>query len=317
MDAIIQIVLGGLSNGSIYALIAFGFSLTYLTTQTLNFAQGDFVMIGAMLGITVAEKWNNDTGILLPTTRPQWPLWVAYILAVLVVAGMGVLVERFIMRPFSAGLSVTWIMSTVALGIIFRNLAENLWGHQVMTLQSVVSQQNGDQIEAQQIQFGGQNLYWQQIVNISVAIVLTLLLQLFFQRTRLGKSVKAVAFNEQAASLMGINVNYVKMLTFAMSGALAALAGLLFTPSGGLNGMDPSRGLDISIKAFAVAIIGGLDNILGIGVAAILFGITEQIIVNLGAVFTDLEQAILFVLLILALAFKPTGLFGRQLVQKV
>lgn len=308
IDTLLQIIFSGLGNAAIYALIAFGFSLTYLTTQTLNFAQGDFVMIGAMLGITIAENWSNDTGILLPTHRLLWPLFVSYIVAILVVAGLSVLVERFIMRPFSAGLSVTWIMSTVALGYILRNLAENLWGHEAMVLKPVVQGQ---------ITIADENLYWQQFLNIGAAVVIMVLLQLFFQRTRLGKSVKAVAFNEQAASLMGINVNFVKMLTFAISGGLAALAGLLVTPAGGLNGMDPSRGLNVAINAFAVAIIGGLDNIIGIGLAAVLFGIVSQIIGSLGPVFSDLEQAILFIILILALAFKPSGLFGRQLVQKV
>jgi len=308
IDTILQIIFGGLGNGAIYALIAFGYSLTYLTTQTLNFAQGDFVMIGAMIGITLAENWSNDSGILLPTHRLLWPLFVAYIVAVLVVAVLGVAVERLIMRPFSAGLSVSWIMSTVALGIILRNLAETLWGHEAMILSPAVDGQ---------VKIGDNNIYWQQILNITVAVAITGLLFLFFQRTRLGKSVKAVAFNAQAASLMGINVNFIKMLTFAMSGGLAGLAGLLVTPAGGLNGMDSGRGLSISITAFAVAIVGGLDNIVGIGVAAILFGLLGQIISSINSTFQDLQQAILFVLLILALAFKPTGLFGRQLVQKV
>lgn len=308
MDILFQILFSGLGDAAIYALIAFGFSLTYLTTQTLNFAQGDFVMVGAMLGITFAENWSNDTGILLNTPRLLWPLWISYILAVLIMAGLGVLVERFIMRPFSAGLSVAWIMSTVALGIILRNLTENIWGHEAMTLSPAVSGQ---------VTIADQNIYWQQFFNIGVVILITILLQLFFKRTRLGKSVKAVAFNDQAASLMGINVNFIKMLTFAMSGGLAALAGLLVTPAGGLNGMSSTLGLNISIEAFAVAIIGGLDNILGIAIAAVLFGLASQIILNLGPVFGDLEQVILFIILILALAFKPTGLFGSKLIQKV
>ncbi len=251
----------------------------------------------------MVTNWQNE-GALGGTTRLLWPLWVAYILAVLIMAGAGVLLERFVMRPFSTGLSISWIMSTVALAIILRNLVEVLIGSERMPLDPVVKEG---------IDLAGQIVSWQKIVSIIMTLVIILLLQLFFSRTMLGKSVKAVAFNPTAASLMGINVNFVKVLAFALCGGLAALGGLLLTPV--IGGMSAERGTAFGIAGFAVAIIGGLDNLSGIAIAALIYGVTEQLIQNYISI--DFYRALTFLLLIVVLAVKPTGLFGKQLVQKV
>ncbi len=303
MDILIQALISGLSNAAVYALIAFGFSLTFITTETLNFAQGEFVMLGSMVGIFFVMNWSND-GVLNSTQRPVLPLYIGYILAVLIMAVLGVLLERFVMRPFSGGLSISWIMSTVALAIIIRNLVENFMGHQTMTLQPVVQGS---------IQIGSGNVDWQKFINIGLALVAIGLLQLFFTRTMLGKSVRAVAFNPMAAGLMGINVNFVKTFAFALTGVLAALAGLALTPV--LGGMNADTGTGLGIAAFAVAIIGGLDSLLGIAVAALIYSLTEQLVQNY--ISNDLYRAMTFALLIVVLAVKPTGIFGRTIVQKV
>ncbi|HEX2916835.1 MAG TPA: branched-chain amino acid ABC transporter permease [Chloroflexia bacterium] len=303
MDVLIQCLINGLSNASIYALIAFGFSLTFITTETLNFAQGEFVMLGSIVGIYLVMNWEND-GALSGVQRPLWPLWVGYIVSVLVMSVLGVLLEKYVMRPFSAGLSIGWIMSTVAIAIIARNIIENFMGSDRMRLDPVVSGS---------VEITGQAIDWQKIFNIGLTLVVIVLLQLFFRRTMLGKSVKAVAFNPTAAGLMGINVNVVKALCFALCGALAAIGGLSLTPV--IGGMGPQTGESLGIAAFAVAIIGGLDNLLGIAIAAVLYGITEQLIQNYISI--DLYRALTFGLLIVVLAVKPTGIFGRTVVQKV
>ncbi len=303
MDLLIQCLINGLSNASIYALIAFGFSLTFITTETLNFAQGEFVMLGSIIGIFMVMNWQND-GALSAVQRPLWPLWVGYIASVLIMSVLGVLLERYVMRPFSTGLSISWIMSTVAIAIILRNLVENFMGTDRMRLDSVV---DGN------VQVAGQGVDLQKFFNIGLTLVIIGLLQLFFTRTMLGKSVRAVAFNPMAAGLMGINVNFVKMFAFALTGALAAIAGLALTPV--IGGMGPETGTGFGIAAFAVAIIGGLDNLLGIAIAAVLYSITEQLIQNYISI--DLYRALTFVLLIVVLAVRPTGIFGRTIVQKV
>ena len=303
MDILIQCLISGLSNAAIYALIAFGYSLTFITTETLNFAQGEFVMFGSMIGIYLVTNWSND-GALNSVQRPMWPLVVGYIVSVLIMAVLGVLLERFVIRPFSAGLSIGWIMSTVALAIIIRNLVENFMGHQTMPLDPAIKGS---------VNLAGQNVDWQKFFNVGLALVVIGLLQLFFTRTMLGKSVRAVAFNPTAAGLMGINVNFVKLFAFALTGALAALGGLALTPV--LGGMGADTGTGLGIAAFAVAIIGGLDSLLGIAVAALLYSLTEQLMQNY--ISNDLYRAMTFVLLIVVLAVKPTGLFGRTIVQKV
>ena len=303
METLIQCLVNGLSNASIYALIAFGFSLTFITTETLNFAQGEFVMLGSIIGIFMVMNWQND-GALSGVQRPLWPLWAGYIAAVLIMSVLGVLLERYVMRPFSAGLSISWIMSTVAIAIILRNVVENFMGTDRMRLDPVVGGS---------VQIPGQLVDWQKIFNIGLTLTVIVLLQLFFTRTMLGKSVRAVAFNPTAAGLMGINVNFVKMFAFALTGTLAAIGGLALTPV--IGGMGPETGAGFGIAAFAVAIIGGLDNLLGIAVAAVLYSITEQLVQNYISI--DLYRALTFGLLIVALAVKPTGIFGRTVVQKV
>ncbi len=310
MDTLIQCLISALSNASIYALIAFGFSLTYVTTGTLNFAQGEFVMVGSMIGIFLVMNWQND-GALTAVQRPLWPLWLGYIVSVLVMSGLGVLLERYVMRPFSTSLSIGWIMSTVAIAILLRNIIENFIGSQVNPLDPVVKGS---------LSLAGQQVDWQKFFNMGLTLTIIILLQLFFKKTMLGKSVRAVAFNPTAAGLMGINVNFVKALAFALSGALAAIGGLALTPV--IGGMGPETGTSFGIAAFAVAIIGGLDNLLGIAVAAVLYSLTEQFIQNYLYLGTsnfgiDLFRAITFGLLIVVLAVKPTGIFGRTLVQKV
>jgi branched-chain amino acid transport system permease protein len=310
MDTLIQCIISAFSNASIYALIAFGFSLTYITTGTINFAQGEFVMVGSMIGIFLVMNWQND-GVLTAVQRPLWPLWLGYIASVLIMASLGVLLERYVMRPFSTGLSIGWIMSTVAIAILLRNIIENFIGSQVNRLDPVVQ---GN------ISLAGQNVDWQKFFNMGLTLTIIILLQLFFKRTMLGKSVRAVAFNPVAAGLMGINVNFVKAFAFALSGILAAIGGLALTPV--IGGMGPETGASFGIAAFAVAIIGGLDNLLGIAVAAVLYSLTEQLIQNYLYLGTsnfgiDLFRAITFGLLIVVLAVKPTGIFGRALVQKV
>ncbi len=303
MDILIQSLINGLSAASIYALIAFGFSLTFITTETLNFAQGEFVMLGSIIGIFLVMNWQNE-GALTAVQRPLWPLWVGWVISILIMSVLGVLLERYVMRPFSTGLSIGWIMSTVAIAIILRNVVENFMGSQQMGLKPVVE---GSVVIA------NQNVGWQKILNIFLTLAVIGLLQLFFTRTMLGKSVRAVAFNPTAAGLMGINVNFVKAFAFALTGALAAIGGLALTPV--LGGMGPDTGTSFGIAAFAVAIIGGLDNLMGIAVAAVLYAVTEQLIQNYISI--DLYRALTFGLLIVVLAVKPSGLFGRLIVQKV
>jgi branched-chain amino acid transport system permease protein len=196
-------------------------------------------------------------------------------------------------------------MSTVALSFIIQNITETLIGFDRMPLKPTVEGK---------IDIANQAIDNQKLFNIGLVVVVIILLEIFFNRTMLGKSVRAVAFNQNAASLMGINVNFVKVFTFGLSGALAAVAGLVLAPvAGGMGPAEPAA--TFAIQAFAVAIIGGLDNLRGIAVASLVYSVAQQLIQNY--ISNDLARALTFVLLIVVLAIKPTGIFGRTLVQKV
>ncbi len=304
MDLLIGAFINSLSNAAIFALIAFGYHLTFITTDTLNFSQGEFVMLGGLIGIMLSTNWQND-GALSGSTRPLWNYWLVFIISIVIMTVIGVLLERFVMRPFGSGaLSIGWIMSTVALTFIIQNVAETLFGKDRQPLDPMVKGS---------IEISGQAFDWQKIINIGIVLAVIGGLEYFFTRTMLGKSLRAVAFNPGAASLMGINVSFVRMVAFGIAGALTGVAGMVLAGTGGMSPSEPA--LVFGILAFAVAIIGGLDNLKGIAVAALLYALASQLVQQY--ISDDLARAITFVLLIIILAVKPTGLFGRTLVQKV
>jgi branched-chain amino acid transport system permease protein len=296
-----QAVASGLVYGSIYALIAQGYYVTFSTTQTLNFAQGDFLMIGGMLAFTVF-------GALLLTGAPLVLSLVAGLAVIpLILALMGTLVERVAVRPLRGAFSLGWILSTVGVAVILRNAAEVIWGIDQKAVPSVFGD-NAIRIDAGIFQFG----VLPQEIFILVASLLAMAMVLFFlKRSLLGKAMAAVALNASAASLMGINVRAMVVLAYVISSVLAGLAGLLVVPvlhAYSLMGVLPG------LKAFAVAIIGGLGNPFGILIAGLLLGIIEFVVAIFNA---SLRDAVTFFLLIVILAWRPLGLFEKHSMEKV
>jgi branched-chain amino acid transport system permease protein len=296
-----QAVASGLVYGSIYALIAQGYYVTFSTTETLNFAQGDFLMIGGMLSFTVLG------GLALAGV----PLIVAFLAALAVITvvmvGMGALVERVAVRPLRAAFSFGWILSTVGVAVILRQAAEIIWGREE---KAVPSPFGSDAIHFDlglfQVGILPQELF---ILAASLATMAAVLF--FLKRSRLGKAMAAVAFNAPAAGLMGIDVRRIVILAYVISSVLAGLAGILVSPvlfAYSLMGQLPG------LKAFAVAIIGGLGNPFGILVAGLLLGVVEFIVAIFNA---SLRDAVTFFLLIVILAWKPMGLFVRSTREKV
>jgi len=296
-----QAIASGLVYGSIYALIAQGYYVTFSTTQTLNFAQGDFLMIGGMLAFTAFSA------LLLAGV----PLIVALIVALavipLVLAGMGSVVERVAVRPLRRAFSLGWILSTVGVAVILRNTSEVIWGREQKAVPSVFGD-NAIRVDLGAFQFG----ILPQEIFILVASLGTMAAVLFFlKRSLLGKAMAAVALNPSASGLMGINVRFVVVLAYIISSILAGLAGLLVAPvlfAHALMGVLPG------LKAFAVAIIGGLGNPFGILMAGLLLGVIEFVVAIFNA---SLRDAVTFFLLIVILAWKPMGLFERVSGEKV
>jgi branched-chain amino acid transport system permease protein len=284
-------VISGLGLGSMYGLIALGFHVTYVVSNTVNFSQGSAMMLGAVLGYTFAVTLG-------------WPLPLAAITALAACALVGALIERTLVRPFAERGSNAWLMATVAGGIVLDNLVLFTFGKEPRGFPSVLAMKP--------VQIFGAGVYPLQLVIPVAGIAIAILLQVVFSRTRLGKSLLAVVQNPDAAKLMGINVRLAVTVSFMISTALAGLAGLLIAP---LFSVHSDMGTLFGIKAFAVAILGGITSASGVMLAGLAYGLIEALVTAfLGSVYT---QIVVFSVVILALAFMPNGLLGRAAVNKV
>jgi branched-chain amino acid transport system permease protein len=292
MSDFAQLLLSGIALGMIYALLAFGYSVTFSTSRTINFAQGEFLMVGAVVGLVMQ-------------TRFHLPYLGATVGAAIAGVGLGLLLEyAAIRRALKTGSTATWILATVALGIILRNAVERIWGTDDLPFPAPFG--NDPLI------LGGVRVLPQEILVIVVASQIMLALELFRRRSAYGKAITAVAADKDAAALMGINVGRVMTLSFIISSVLAAVAGVLIAP---LTLVSPTMGTLLGTKAYAVAIIGGLQSGLGGVVGGLLLGLSEQFTARY--ISTGFKDTPGFVLLILILLVKPAGLFGKRTVRKV
>ncbi|MGZ3359743.1 MAG: branched-chain amino acid ABC transporter permease [Xanthobacteraceae bacterium] len=284
-------VISGLSLGSMYGLIALGFHVTYVVSNTVNFSQGSAMMLGAVLGYTFAVTLG-------------WPLPLAAMTALALCALVGALIERTLVRPFAERGSNAWLMATVAGGIVLDNLVLFTFGKEPRGFPSVLA--------TKPVQIFGAGVYPLQLVIPVAGITIAILLQVVFSRTRLGKALLAVVQNPDAAKLMGINVRLAVTVSFMISTALAGLAGLMIAP---LFSVHSDMGTLFGIKAFAVAILGGITSASGVMLAGLAYGLIEALVTAfLGSVYT---QIVVFSVVILGLAFMPNGLLGRAAVNKV
>ena len=291
MVKIWQAVVSGLSIGSIYALIAQGYYVTFITTATLNFGQGEFLMIGAMVGLTAYVT----LGLPFP---------IALLIALAVTALMGVALERVAIRPVIRHvLSHSWVLSTLAISIILKNGAVHIWGPEQIKFPSPF----GDQV----VQIGNAGIFPQELFIIVAALGTVVAVQIFLKRSVLGKALMAVAHNRNAAAVMGIDVKKMVILAFALSSALAGLGGVLIAP---VTFAWAYMGTVPGIKAFAAAIFGGLENPVGILIGGLVIGLGEQLF---GTISSNLKEGITFLFILVMLAFRPTGLMGRRTIEKV
>lgn len=286
-----QALVSGLSIGSVYALIAQGYYVTYVTTGALNFGQGEFLMVGALFGLTCYVTLGL-------------PYALAVAGAVVLVGAMGAGLERVAIRPtLRHALSLSWVLSTVAVSIILKNAAVQLWGPEQMKFPSPF----GDTV----IQLGPAGIFPQELFIIFGAVGTVLLVQFFLKRAVLGKALTAVAHNRSAAAVMGINVQRMIVLAFVLSSALAGLGGVLISP---ITFAWAYMGTVPGIKAFAAAIFGGLENPIGILIGGLVVGVLEQFF---GIVNSNLKEGITFLFILLILVVRPTGLMGKKEIEKV
>jgi branched-chain amino acid transport system permease protein len=284
-------LISGLCLGSMYGLIALGFHVTYVVSNTVNFSQGSAVMLGAVLGYTFS-------------TRFGLPLPLAFAAALLCCAAFGLLVERVLVRPFASRGSNACLMATVAGGIVLDNAVLFTFGKEPRSFPPMLS--------TSPIQVFGTGVFPLQLVIPIVGLAVAAGLALFLRRTRRGRALLAVVQNPDASRLMGINVRAAIAASFAVSTALAGLAGLLIAP---LFSVHSDMGTLFGLKAFAVAILGGIGSAPGVMLAGIIYGVSEALITALlGSSYT---QIAMFTVVIVALALMPQGLLGRAAIKKV
>lgn len=280
-----QFLLTGLTVGAIYALVALGFSIIYNASQVINFAQGEFVMIGGMSSV-----WLVDSGLPLP---------VAVVLAVAVAALLGLLLEKFAVEPARGASVVTLIIITIGASILLRGLATLIWDKKIHALKSF----SGDA----PLQVAGATILPQSLWVLGVTFAIVLLLSWFFGRTLLGKALLATSHNRLAAQLVGISVRHVLMLSFSLSAALGAIAGILIAP---ITFTSWDVGVMLGLKGFAAAILGGLGSGPGAVLGGVMLGVAEAM--SAGYLSSAYKDAIAFVILLVVLVFMPNGLLGRR-----
>ena len=291
MTFFLQILISGIATGSIYGLVAVGYSITFTTSKILNFGLGMWVMIGAMLGYTFYALWAFN-------------IFLTFLLVLILVFIFAILMERVSVRPFVLAGSSVWIMSTLAVGMLMLNGSQLIWGRDPMQVPSSL----GDKA----IRVYGLGIYPQELLIIAAAFVFMVLLEIFYRNTLTGKALRATAFSLDIAELMGINTSYVSGISYAISGCLAAIAGVLIAP---VTTADATMGTVLGIKAFGISIIGGLESAKGIFICGVLYGVLEGMLS--GYLYTGIRDIICFSLVILLLILKPEGLFGIKTFEKV
>lgn len=287
MAFFLHILIGGIATGAIYSLIAVGYSITFSTMRILNFALGMWVMLGGMLTLTFHVMFG-------------WNLLATLVAIIVILAALGVIAERVSVYPFYRIGSDVWIMSTLAVGFLFINTAELIWGRNPEPVPSFFG--NGV------ITFGSFAVFPQHLLVIFAALVIFILLHLFYYHTLLGKAFRATAHNPEVASLMGINTRLICVLSYVYASVLAGVAGFIIVP---ITYAEAQMGTVLGLKAFAIAIIAGLGAPRGILICGIAYGALEALVS--GYFFTGIRDILGFSIMILVLFLRPEGLFGQQM----
>lgn len=284
LNQIPQYIASGLTAGSIYALAAIGFNLIYNSTSIINFAQGEFIMLGGMFMVTL----HVFLGV---------PLIPAFLLTVIIVTIIGALVERLAIRPVHNSPVLNLIVITIGVSIILKGGAMLGWGKDALFYAPFT--------KGAALRFGGVSIAPQALWVLGITVLVAFLLWLFLERTLLGMAIRGCAENRDAARSLGINVERMVLLSFAISAALGAIGGIIITP---ITTMEFNGGTLLGLKGFCALIVGGLGSNLGALVGGLILGISESLAV--GFISSSLKDAIGFLMLITVLFIRPTGIFG-------
>ena len=287
-----QLLLAGIALGCVYGLVALGFVLIYKATETVNFAQGDMMMLGAFFALTGG-------------TIMGWPYWLTILFAVVSMALAGMLIERIVLRPVLGYPAFTVVMITIGVGYVLRGLVTMMpgWGTETFALATPF----GDKV----VKFGEVVLAVQEIAVIGMTAALCLVLYLFFRFSRIGVAMQATSQNQLAAYYMGIPVRRVNMLIWGLSAGVAAFAGILLAP---FTFVHSNMGF-IGLKAFPAAVVGGFGSVPGAIVGGLIIGVVEALSGRyLPEGFKDVAA---YVVVLIVLLVKPSGIFGETATKKV
>ena len=287
-------LINGISLGSIYAIIALGYTMVYGIAKMLNFAHGDVIMVGAYISFYATQHWGLT------------PL-LSVVVAMAVCTVLGIVIEKLAYKPLRSATSLAVLITAIGVSYLLQNLALLIWGSNPKNFVSIVqlgkiSLFNGELIISDVA-----------IVTVLCCIVIMVALTWFTSKTKMGRAMRAVSEDKGAAQLMGVNVNQTISVTFAIGSALAAVAGILLCSSSPV--LMPTTGSMPGIKAFTAAVFGGIGSLPGAMLGGILLGVIE--IFGKSYISTDLCDAIVFAILIIILLVKPTGLLGKKVNEKV
>ena len=291
---VLQYLINGISIGAVYAIIALGYTMVYGIAKMLNFAHGDVIMVGAYISFCV----TNYLGL---------PTIVSILAAIVVCTVLGIVIEKLAYKPLRGTSSLAVLITAIGVSYFLQNAAQLIWGSAPKNYTSIIT--------FKPFTFADGNLVitGEVIITIALSALIMVGLTLFTGKTRMGKAMRAVSEDRDAAQLMGINVNQTISLTFAIGSALAAIAGVLLCST--ITTLQPTTGSMPGIRAFTASVIGGIGSIPGAMLGGVLLGLIE--IFGKAYISSELGDAIVFAVLIVVLLFKPTGLLGKQIREKV
>ncbi len=301
MSEFLQQLINGLALGSILALIALGYTMVYGILRFINFAHGDIFMLGAFAGFYLTPK----IAVIFPTPSIGSGLVVMGI-AMAICATIGIVIEKLAYRPLRRSPKLTVLITAIGVSLFLEYTGQLVFGAAPKSFPALIPTYAITHT-------GGLSVTSNQIVVLVVTLVLLVALRFIVQKTKIGMAMRALAFNPEAAALMGINTDVVISFTFGLGSALAAAAGILFAVN--YPAIDPLMGILPGLKAFVAAVLGGIGNLPGAALGGLIIGVTETLVA--GYISSTYRDAIAFGILILILLIKPSGLLGKKEIEKV
>lgn len=315
MDIFIQQILNGLVLGSVYAIIALGYTMVYGILGIINFAHGDVLMVGAMVALSAISVLQTH----FPGLGNVPTLVIALVIAAAVCACLGITIEKVAYRPLRRAPRLAPLITTIGVSILLQTLAMVIWGRNPLSFPQLISTDPINVIKATDTSPGAV-ISPTEVVIIVTAFVVMVALLLLVHKTKLGRAMRAIAENPNVASLMGVNPNFVISATFMIGSALAALAGVMIASEYG--NVHFYMGFIPGLKAFTAAVLGGIGNLGGAMVGGVLLGLIEQLGAGYigdftgGVIGSNYQDVFAFVVLILVLVLRPSGLLGERVADR-